>query len=439
MTKHIAVIGGGMAGTSAAHFLMQRGYKVTIIEKNDYLGGRMHTHLVNGAAVEMGAGFMSRLYTNLLTFLKSADLGTQLCRQDSISGIVRGGEIRMATLRTLVGNSALSLRAKLRIASLIGRAVIHWPQLDHHAVWKADRYDNRSVEAMLSGKDSEQLEYFWQPLVNGYCYWTPEHVSEAMLLSICRAAITQGPSLKMRVGLQCIPETAARGATVLLSHSVRSVRRRKDKTYEVTVAHGDKSKVLRADGIVCATTASAVPVIFPDLSKRQKGFFRAVQYSSTVLIARTYEHQDTRGNKSIAFPRREGIELSAVTLARQPGDAGNLATLKTYASGTIGKQLCKESDKAIIRKLTSMMEPVREAVLIGNPKPVATHVQKWPEALPFFDVGHFKRLREFVGGEIEDPGEAVVFAGDYLVGPFMEGAFTSGMEAAERLISRLRA
>jgi len=87
--------------------------------------------------------------------------------------------------------------------------------------------------------------------------------------------------------------------------------------------------------------------------------------------------------------------------------------------------------------LTKAMEPARQAVLIGNPKPQAVHVQRWMEALPFFDVGHFKRLRAFENGEIEDQNQPVVFAGDYIGGSFMEGAFTSGLQAAERLNSRL--
>ena len=69
--------------------------------------------------------------------------------------------------------------------------------------------------------------------------------------------------------------------------------------------------------------------------------------------------------------------------------------------------------------------------------PISTHVQRWPEALPMFEPGHFKRLRSFANGEIENPKQALVFAGDYIGGPFVEGAFTSGVRAAERLHERL--
>ena len=69
---------------------------------------------------------------------------------------------------------------------------------------------------------------------------------------------------------------------------------------------------------------------------------------------------------------------------------------------------------------------------------MATCFQKWPEALPIFDHGHFHKLRLFADGKIEEPKSKLVFAGDYLGGPFMEGAFTSGMQAADRLHAQLR-
>ncbi len=435
MTKCIAVIGGGLAGTSAAYTLMKRGYDVTILERNDYLGGRIHTHAVDGVVTEMGAGFMTKIYTNLLTFLRNEGLDMQLYRQHGSSGIVRNGQVRMATLPTLMGNDALSWDAKLRVVPLFFKTLARWQHLDHHDFWRADRYDNRSVTDMFDKRSKEVLEYLLQPMLNGYFYWTPEHVSEAMLFCLCKAALIQGGTYKMQGGLQRIPEKAAEGSTVLLEHEVSKIRRSEDGLYEVFVEHNGKAKTLQADGIVCATTASVVPRIITDLNDVQKAFFGTVQYSSTAVVARFYEQKHIQGDKGIAFPRREGIELAAVTA--EPGK-NRLAAVKTFASGTIGHQLCKESDETIIQKLTRAMEPAHSAVLVGDPDPLAIHIQRWPEALPFFDVGHFKRLRAFENGEIEDPNQPVVFAGDYLGGPFMEGAFTSGVRAAKRLDARLR-
>ena len=59
--KHIAIIGGGLAGLSAAARLSTTGARVTLLEAADRLGGQIHTETRNGYVVELGAeGFVAR-------------------------------------------------------------------------------------------------------------------------------------------------------------------------------------------------------------------------------------------------------------------------------------------------------------------------------------------------------------------------------------------
>jgi len=54
MTQHIGVIGAGFSGLSAACYLAQKGYKVTIFEKNECIGGRNRQFNTNGFTFDMG-------------------------------------------------------------------------------------------------------------------------------------------------------------------------------------------------------------------------------------------------------------------------------------------------------------------------------------------------------------------------------------------------
>jgi protoporphyrinogen/coproporphyrinogen III oxidase len=439
MAKHIVVTGGGIAGTSAAHWLVTQGYRVTIVEKDDRLGGRIRSHLVQGTAVEMGAGFMTKGYTNLWAFLAETGLDKRLYRQHSNSGLFRNGRITMISPSALAGSRLLSWGARLHVLPLLIKTLLAWPSLDIHASWRAARYDTRSMADMYSGKSGKEfLEYALQPLLNSYFYWTPEHTSQATLLMLCKSVFSHGV-YKMQGGLQRIPEQAAEGSTILLAHTVKKVQQSK-ASFFVHVEHSGNTTALKADGVICATMATAVPKIFPDLTGPQKQFFNAIKYSSGALVARTYELEQTLADKAIAFPRNEDTGLAAVTLSSEPGVSGKptLATIKTYASGANAKPFGKLSDDALAEKLISEMGLAQAAVLLNSPTPAALHVQRWPEALPFFDVGHFKRLEQFEKGGIEDPEHALTFAGDYIGGPYMEGAFTSGQRAAERLHNRLQ-
>ena len=54
MKKKTIVIGGGIAGLSAASFLAKSGFDVTLLEKNNHLGGRARKFSDSGFTFDMG-------------------------------------------------------------------------------------------------------------------------------------------------------------------------------------------------------------------------------------------------------------------------------------------------------------------------------------------------------------------------------------------------
>ena len=42
--KHVIIIGGGIAGLTAAHELSEQNYKITLIERNTIIGGLARTY-----------------------------------------------------------------------------------------------------------------------------------------------------------------------------------------------------------------------------------------------------------------------------------------------------------------------------------------------------------------------------------------------------------
>lgn len=75
---HAAVVGGGLAGVAAATILAERGVRVTVIEREPVLGGRVGAwpdKLSSGAPFEMERGFHAffRNYYNLRALLRRVD------------------------------------------------------------------------------------------------------------------------------------------------------------------------------------------------------------------------------------------------------------------------------------------------------------------------------------------------------------------------------
>jgi len=52
MPDQVAIFGGGVAGLSAAHELVERGFKVTVYEKNDVFGGKARSIPVPNTGVD---------------------------------------------------------------------------------------------------------------------------------------------------------------------------------------------------------------------------------------------------------------------------------------------------------------------------------------------------------------------------------------------------
>ena len=54
VSKNVIIVGGGLAGLSAAVYLARAGRTVTIFERRRYLGGRAVTHLRHGYRFNLG-------------------------------------------------------------------------------------------------------------------------------------------------------------------------------------------------------------------------------------------------------------------------------------------------------------------------------------------------------------------------------------------------
>jgi len=154
--KKVAVIGAGLAGLRAASLLAERGFKVILIEKNNYLGGKVGAWpitLSDGSQVSVEHGFHAffRHYYNLDRFL--GDLGvkkTYRAIEDYLVLTREGGEYTFADINTTPVINILSMLDKkvytlsdillnprlMRLASL----------LQYHPEKTFEKYDHVSFE-----------------------------------------------------------------------------------------------------------------------------------------------------------------------------------------------------------------------------------------------------------------------------------------------------
>jgi monoamine oxidase len=82
MKKRVVIIGGGIAGLSAASALVRMGCKVTLLEATNHLGGRIHTVKVGNLTLELGAEFLHGESPTITNAIRAAGLTTHTIAPD---------------------------------------------------------------------------------------------------------------------------------------------------------------------------------------------------------------------------------------------------------------------------------------------------------------------------------------------------------------------
>lgn len=151
------VVGGGIAGVAAAVSLAERGVRVTLLEKQPYLGGRAGAwtdHLANGEPFEMERGFHAffRQYYNLRSLLRRVDPGLRcLVPLDDYPLLGPGGASQSF--------ADLSRRAPLNLIQLVARTptikLTDLPKIRPGAAFDLLGYDAALYERLdaMSAKD----------------------------------------------------------------------------------------------------------------------------------------------------------------------------------------------------------------------------------------------------------------------------------------------
>jgi oxygen-dependent protoporphyrinogen oxidase len=451
MTRSAVVIGAGTAGLAAGWALSRAGVEVAVLERRSRVGGRVRERRVAGIPVDVGASFVTNFYPRALGLAREAGLTQGQPPPQPRGAVARGGRLHpVSPPYRLLSGSLLPPLAKLRLLHVAWPLLRNWRELDHEAVWRADRLDTRSVADYAAARlDADVLDYLLAPSLRAFLYWEPEETSQAMLFIMLRQAFGLRYAAVPGGRMSALPEKLAESLTVRLGTEVREVREvrqvagvsganRRLGGYEVRAVAGGEEHRLTADGVVCATPATQVPQLFPQLDAERRAFFSAVRYSATLSVTLPARGSPLAPYNGLLLPRPEARHLVAATLrpvaAPSSGGPRHMLTLFTSAEGARLLRGTGEKEIAgiLLAELAAAGAPFEPADLIRE----QAVVHRWDEALPIFDVGHLHALRRFSAGRIENG--PLVFAGDYLGGPYLEGAVAAGLDAAQRLLHQLR-
>jgi oxygen-dependent protoporphyrinogen oxidase len=437
VSASIIVVGGGLAGLTAAYTLQKRGFAIEVLEQEATPGGRMRSEAHDGFIVERGAQFIASSYRNMHALAGELGIAGRISPlSNTRNAVLKNGRFVAAEYEGLkaIGRSRdLTWPSKLRLLKLLWHVWRQRQLLDFYRPEAAAPLDGESAaEYTRRELGQEVLDYLVDPAFASTFTALPENLSKAFLL-VTIATMLRGFRLQAFAGGNgLLTQTLAARVPVRLDAEVTRIEPGADGV-AVRLRDGEPR---RADAVVVAVPGNAVGGLCAGLTPSESEFFGAVRYAASIIVfVMTSDLEADPGVYGVGIPRREGVGLYGMAVenpkegAVPPGKTMfNCAVSEAAAAGLFGApdQVVVE---AVHRELAKL--PLR-----GLDRVEGHVVHRWPALVPQFYPGYHRALARFLGRE--DRSERVFFAGDYLVGPYTEAALTSGLRAAEEVEARLR-
>lgn len=439
MTERVVVVGGGIAGLTAAFRLQGAGFEVLVLEAAPQVGGRMLTLEREGYVIDVGASILMSSYRSMAALIDDAGLREQTVPASDLTGFLRDGSVHRFhnhSLPELARTRLLSMRAKARVLPIVVDVLRAGDRLSWSDPARAAAFDAETVREYIDRRvrSPELLESLVDPLCAAMALVGPEEMSSVDLLAYARN-VFGSRFFNSPLGVRFLPEGVARGLTVLTGARVTSVE---ESDSSVTVAWarlGEPDHVETASGCVIAVQAHDIPVVYPQLSTVQKEIVTGIDYSVGIGVHFALDVAPPEPSAFVCQPRQDDPDMHLAILdhnkapGRAPAGAGLISTFWRHRWG---RAHWDEPDDALVDRALpgfARMFPGADSTIRF------AHVQRWRHALLRTPPGRYGSLARFHAET--GPRSRVQFAGDWLAASSTNSAIATGDRAATVLAAAL--
>ncbi|MBU4240312.1 MAG: FAD-dependent oxidoreductase, partial [Actinobacteria bacterium] len=429
------------SGLAAAYTLEKAGVECTVLEKEDYSGGRIYGVVREGYTLDLGAQFFFTRYRSTIDIIKKLGIEDQLVWFKPSLGILRDGTVQV--INTDIKYNLIHPAVAFKFRPLSSRGMRRGPKLgikllalrkklDFDDPLKAIELDNMSTaEYAKRYFGDEILEYIVQPVVSALTLGEPEEVSAAYGLGLILYAMGGLGTLKNGIGF--LAESMAKNISDLkLETSVTRIVLEDKKVKGVEVGTGKKKEFIEADNVICCTTGTVAAKILGDLPQKMTDILADIKYSSCVHVMFAVPSKPLGDIFGVATPRREGlcmpgfVENSNKFSAYAPPGTG---IMHTFSFGEFSREMMELDDDKIRER---MIQELQMVVPRFPDEPIFCEIFRWPEAVGLCGPGQItsvQRLKVDAGNY-----KGLHLAGAYLGMPSVEAAIHYGVQAAERVL-----
>jgi oxygen-dependent protoporphyrinogen oxidase len=436
------VVGGGVAGLTAARDLAAAGLSVLVLEGSPQVGGKLR--LAQVAGVEVDAGAESMLARRPEAVGLAAELGIDLVHPVSGSSqLWTRGELRPLP-RTLLG-------VPLDLPGLAASGVLSDAGLErarHETVVPWGETDVSVAELLGSRLGPEVVDRLAEPLLAGVYAGHASNLSALAAIpqvvtllrehgSLLAAAATVPSASEEPVfagiegGLGLLPRLISAVLDVRTEAPVRTLVRT-TSGFRLTVGSARTPETVETERVVLATPAAPTSRLLTDVAPVAASELAAVEYASMAIVTLAVPDLEVGDSSGFLVPAVDGRRIKAATYSFSKwawvGAASSLRILRASLGRHREEASLQATDDELVARVVADLTAAS-----GQPiEPVDVHVQRWGGALPQYAVGHLDRVARIRAAVDAVPGLAVCGAAYDGVG--IPAVIGSAREAAASLL-----
>lgn len=467
-SKKVVILGGGISGLSAAFYVKklaeekQLEVEITLVEKSDRLGGKLHTVRHHGFLIEKGPDAFLARKTAMLELTMELGLEAELVSTNpkaKSACILHKGKLHTMPMGFILGiPTKLTPFIRTGLISPLGKARA---ALDLILPAKQGDIDESLGDFIKRRLGKEVLNQITEPLLSGI-YAGDTHALSLMstfpqfkqmeqkygslIMGMAKGAGRKSASvsdkwpdiarksmfLSYRQGLSAIIERLKeRLHTVhfVMGQGVAEIR--KENGYQVILDHG---QVIDADAVVCAVPAFEAAELFPSVAS--VGLLHKINYVSVANIALAYKNTELNlsfEGTGFLVPRKEGKRITACTWSSTKWShtaPEGFTLLRAYIGHAGAQEWMQMTDAELVEAARKDLKD-----LMGlKAEPEFVEVSRCNESMPQYPIGHQEHLA-LVRHDLSQHFPNVFLCGAGYGGVGIPDCVAQGKEAAEQLVS----
>jgi protoporphyrinogen/coproporphyrinogen III oxidase len=405
----VAIVGGGIAGLSAAYDLQARGLSVRVLEASARVGGVIATERFDDWVIDGGPDSLLVQKPAAVTLCRELGIADRLVSTltPRTAFVLRDGRLHAIAEGSFLGFPiTFGALARSRLFSLAGKARMAGEVI----VPRRTVDEDESIGAFVSRRfGREAVDYLADPLLAGIHAGDVDRLSIQALFprlvdaerrsgSVIRALRAlhvrpspQGAFVSLPGGTGELVDTLSKALkpdTVVTNARVTNLQRGLDYAIDSTAGN------VQAPCVVLAVPAYVTGTLTRPIDPALADLCDGIPYASTATVAFGYRRDQVahplRGT-GFVVPRTEGLALLAGTWvsSKWPGRAPEGHVLmRGFLGGGRDPRRLDTSDHELI---DTAQRELSELLAISG-EPLFTRLYRWTRQSPQYEVGHLQRV-----------------------------------------------